>query len=407
MKQAKLAIITCITKDKTLIKKLAQVYPQTNFLSKIEEKIKADILIIDEYTIRSNRPITSTATRLYISPKFYIQGTKKPLDFMHLQGMIDKALNNQKIVPNLLNHKTLRHFCYETFDVEQNICVISADLKTSEFIGVFEYNQEALEIMEAVLRWRTFSIDRLVFILERIPNFNGAFVWMQTFFRYKTIGTGQVLLNKKKPIKSTLKSIDHIFLTYKPIDSKKELTKESPQFSQTCVRLTRLKDKLLLKRFNATLNPESIERSIENMDTFLQSKKASQKARANIRVILTELLTNSLEHVHIGISYEQKQRLLKNARLEKFINKVLRLKQRSSLARIELFATTVNSKQMYYLKIADGGTGFEGSVFFDKKVPPERFHGRGIAMVRHISNGVFFCKKGGCVVVLLEKKGLI
>lgn len=119
----------------------------------------------------------------------------------------------------------------------------------------------------------------------------------------------------------------------------------------------------------------------------------SQEA-ANMGLI--ELMLNAIEHGNLGISYEEKTRLITEDRLQEEIERRLAMPDYSGKVATVGFRRTGNN---LIFTIKDQGTGFDWKVYLDMSL--DRMmdnHGRGIAMSRSISfTKLEYRGNGSCV----------
>ncbi len=97
---------------------------------------------------------------------------------------------------------------------------------------------------------------------------------------------------------------------------------------------------------------------------------------------LWELLLNAVEHGNLGLSYEEKGRLLKERRLDQEIQSRLS-DPRYAHRQVEVTFQRLGPSLVFL--ITDEGEGFDWTRYLD--LDPERAfhaHGRGIAMARHL-----------------------
>ncbi len=116
---------------------------------------------------------------------------------------------------------------------------------------------------------------------------------------------------------------------------------------------------------------------------------------------LWEMFLNAVEHGNLGLSYEDKGRLLKERRLTEEIQHRLTLAPyRDRWVRVSY----ERDADSHVFTIADEGEGFDWSRYMD--LDPERAfhsHGRGIAMARHLTFSEISYQGRGNVVVARVK----
>lgn len=116
---------------------------------------------------------------------------------------------------------------------------------------------------------------------------------------------------------------------------------------------------------------------------------------------VSELFINAVEHGNLGISYEEKGRLLRENGLPEEIGQ--RLSQPHLKAR-EVRVTFAKEKEGFVLEIEDEGQGFAWQEFL--QIAPERAthsHGRGIAMAKLLSfDRLHYNDKGNKVTAVVH-----
>ncbi|NRB11395.1 MAG: response regulator [Rickettsiaceae bacterium] len=114
-----------------------------------------------------------------------------------------------------------------------------------------------------------------------------------------------------------------------------------------------------------------------------------------------ELLVNAIEHGVCGISYENKGNLVSTGSWRDVISKKL-TENKNVNKQVKVIYT--HSENRYYLKISDGGEGFEWQKYL--AVDPGRAadnHGRGIARANLIFDELQYNKKGNEVIAVIDK----
>jgi CheY-like chemotaxis protein len=118
----------------------------------------------------------------------------------------------------------------------------------------------------------------------------------------------------------------------------------------------------------------------------------------------SELLINAVEHGNLGISYEEKGRLLSAGHWAEEVNARLR---HPDYASREVTVTLEKTPTVSRVTIADQGQGFDWQAYVE--FSPERVfdqHGRGIAMSRAISfDSLDYLGNGSTVVTTVRTHG--
>lgn len=120
---------------------------------------------------------------------------------------------------------------------------------------------------------------------------------------------------------------------------------------------------------------------------------------------LTELLVNAVEHGNLGISYQEKSRLLQDAQWEQEIERRLSLPEN---AKKEVSVLLQRLPQEVCVTITDCGSGFDWHEYLE--MSPKRafdLNGRGIAMSRMMSfDALEYQGKGNQVLAVMKKDQL-
>jgi len=124
----------------------------------------------------------------------------------------------------------------------------------------------------------------------------------------------------------------------------------------------------------------------------------------NVVFVLTELMVNAVEHGNLGISYQEKSRLIADEKWEgEVLHRLALPENRDKQVTIEF---TRNENEITFL-ITDQGAGFNWQEYME--VSPNRAfdsHGRGIAMANSISlNQIKYLEKGNKVSVTVCNGG--
>ena len=113
----------------------------------------------------------------------------------------------------------------------------------------------------------------------------------------------------------------------------------------------------------------------ENLATLLASNTPEPE---KVRIGIWELLSNAIEHGNLGISFEEKTRLLETGHFHEEISRRLGLdRYRDRVARV-FFSLGPGSA---HLKVSDDGPGFDFHEFMTSEPQIERPNGRGIRLV--------------------------
>lgn len=154
-------------------------------------------------------------------------------------------------------------------------------------------------------------------------------------------------------------------------------------------------------------NDPSVVTSYVNLITtsLLNEKDITPNTEDSVRITLTELLMNAIEHGNCGISFEEKSSFLESGGN---INELIKYKSN--------LPDNVNKKIFFSYRYTDSSISFTirdcGNGFDHRKLKynPEseddlnRLHGRGIFLSRHFSKSIEYNDKGNEVTVTFMKE---
>ncbi|MCX8124582.1 MAG: ATP-binding protein [Spirochaetes bacterium] len=142
------------------------------------------------------------------------------------------------------------------------------------------------------------------------------------------------------------------------------------------------------------LADEITHRIVQNVKKFLPHTVVSQ-----IRLAVSEILINAIEHGNLEITYQDKLLKMQNDEYFEYISK--KINERSNKDKKVKVEFLVNSEKII-VKITDQGKGFDYKSYLDKPVTQdnEMFlqHGRGISLARQIFDEIRYNDKGNQVL---------
>lgn len=115
---------------------------------------------------------------------------------------------------------------------------------------------------------------------------------------------------------------------------------------------------------------------------------------------IAELVINAIEHGNLGISYDEKTKLVKEGRWHQEIDKKLALPENKNKL-VEIFFS--HEGDSYSIRISDQGKGFNYKRFL--QVDPSRAndsHGRGVARANMTFSRIEYNKKGNQVTAIFD-----
>jgi len=146
-----------------------------------------------------------------------------------------------------------------------------------------------------------------------------------------------------------------------------------------------------------------LSNAITELEEILTEKIPDTSSRNKLFAAINEIAMNALEHGNIGISYDQKQELIKRGEFDEFIQESC---SRSEIYEKDINITLLEWDTPYCENIAitfeDQGVGFSTpKILKSIEVHNETlFCGRGIKLANHMSDGVFYNKIGNKSLLL-------
>lgn len=205
------------------------------------------------------------------------------------------------------------------------------------------------------------------------------------------------LKNSKRPYNTKIvKNFKNSYLASNFIQDFDKETKSNSD-DLTMIMLTKLPKPQETLKDSLKNNIYEIDDFLENFEEQLTPFEIPIKEMVEIRFTLNELIINAIEHGNLGITYEEKQRLLDEERLDKEMDLLLEKDEiKDKKVKVHFNLINNNNQRILYFVIIDEGEGFEVDEFFkyldfDKG---KRLHGRGIIMTNSLNNGIFYNKKG-------------
>ena len=122
-----------------------------------------------------------------------------------------------------------------------------------------------------------------------------------------------------------------------------------------------------------------------------------------VRAALHEMTVNAIEHGNLGITFEEKSRLMETPRA--WWEEIQRRGRDSRLADRRATLTFENTPEAVVCHVADEGEGFNHADVPDPTEFPTRLHGRGILIARIHMDEVTYNAKGNAVRLVKRKRG--
>lgn len=124
--------------------------------------------------------------------------------------------------------------------------------------------------------------------------------------------------------------------------------------------------------------------------------------RDEVELVLTEALTNSLEHGCFGISRDEKARLLLNGEYEDALERQIALPDAGMSLSAILYRSAGNP--LLIMEVLDNGPGLPGDAL-KTKLDKNSVNGRGLHIISRFSDSLFIGGPNGCLIILKTLKG--
>ncbi len=143
--------------------------------------------------------------------------------------------------------------------------------------------------------------------------------------------------------------------------------------------------------------------AVAELEEVLTEKIKDPSSRNKLFAAVNEVAMNALEHGNVGISYDEKQMMIRNGEFDNFIATECSKKEiYEKKITITLIETEYGSCNNIAIFFADEGEGFSTPKIL-KSIEIHRetlFCGRGIKLANQMSDGVFYNKKGNAALIL-------
>ncbi|MFW6307631.1 MAG: SpoIIE family protein phosphatase [Campylobacterales bacterium] len=186
---------------------------------------------------------------------------------------------------------------------------------------------------------------------------------------------------------------------------KKECPKHEDDLN--IVMLTKLPRKTLSKKsFTMKSKKEEIQKSTDEIISFLEDNGFSETFRVEYSTVLTELLINAYEHGSLGISLEEKR----EAVIEDTYDELLSYREKEKKGKIKILVQIVKDREKILVttKIKDNGNGFDTEILensmFKNRGEALKESGLGILNSSLIAEEIVYNFKGNEVLFTIQEK---
>jgi anti-sigma regulatory factor (Ser/Thr protein kinase)/PAS domain-containing protein len=160
-----------------------------------------------------------------------------------------------------------------------------------------------------------------------------------------------------------------------------------------------------------TINSSASQLSVagERISSFMETHGVDSVEISTFEFAVGEMLMNALEHGSLGLSFRQKQDMIRGGVYDDFISARTVEKSPEFVKEIEIscsIATTSAGKQkVLMIEICDSGSGFNVSEIFKLssfdgnlfKIDAKKYNGRGIFITDNLVDGLYYSDKGNTV----------
>ena len=133
---------------------------------------------------------------------------------------------------------------------------------------------------------------------------------------------------------------------------------------------------------------------IKRAEEFFASFIKDAKNKEEFMLIFSELYFNAYEHGNLGLTFEEKEELIKNDKYIDFVKKGNDKKIRVCISKVDY-----KDKKYLICKITDEGEGFDVNKQINAK-----YNGRGIILSEKFCKALFYNEKGNSVMFIKEIK---
>ncbi|GER93965.1 hypothetical protein A45J_1723 [hot springs metagenome] len=154
------------------------------------------------------------------------------------------------------------------------------------------------------------------------------------------------------------------------------------------------------KTYSIKSRLEDVQSIVTEIEVFLMEMGMDAVFIAECITAVSEMTMNAYEHGSLNITYQQKNRLIKEGKYEEYLLDLEKQIDKKIAITIELFEN-YNSLFICF-KITDEGHGFDTSIIKETMQDINLLHYRGIKIVKGIVDEIYYNNSGNEVILLKE-----
>jgi anti-sigma regulatory factor (Ser/Thr protein kinase) len=147
----------------------------------------------------------------------------------------------------------------------------------------------------------------------------------------------------------------------------------------------------------------------ERINAFMESHGIDSVEISTFEFAVGEMLMNALEHGSLGLSFRQKQDMIRGGVYDDFISTRTLEESPEFIKEIEISCcialTSGEEQKVLMIEISDSGSGFNVSEIFKLssfdgnlfKIDAKKYNGRGIFITDNLVDGLYYSDKGNTV----------
>lgn len=176
---------------------------------------------------------------------------------------------------------------------------------------------------------------------------------------------------------------------------------KEPEDDATFIFLKRVKcEPKWIKTFTIQSRFQEVQQAISDIEALLTDINIDAIFVTEFINALSEIVMNAYEHGSLNITYQQKNRLVREGQYEEYLMDIEKTVNKQINITIEAFNDS--GRSFICLKVVDEGDGFDTSIIKETIRDTELLHYRGIKIVKGVVDEIYYNDKGNEVIVLKE-----
>lgn len=162
--------------------------------------------------------------------------------------------------------------------------------------------------------------------------------------------------------------------------------------------------------FSVKSSPYHLGVASEEINKFMNDNDVDVSDTMTMEFALGEMLMNAMEHGSFGISFSEKQSLIKNGEYDNIIEKMSMEGSETYEKTIDISCKIIkrDDRRNLLISISDKGKGFSVSDIFKfhsfdgnlAQIDGKKYNGRGIFITDNLVDGLFYNENGNTVYIL-------